>query len=106
MYFINDLLTFELSDRAKPRTVWITGREPSYSAVFLRWTFSVARLGHTDMKGGASPLQLALTAREFSHVIVFVRRRYFSQAKNTGHRMQSTEWRTIFGALGRIALCG
>jgi quercetin dioxygenase-like cupin family protein len=33
--------------------------------------FGLARLGHTDRRGMPSPLQLALTAREFSDVIVF-----------------------------------
>jgi quercetin dioxygenase-like cupin family protein len=33
--------------------------------------FGLARLGHTDSKGMPSLLQLALTAREFSDVIVF-----------------------------------
>jgi hypothetical protein len=33
--------------------------------------FGLARLGHTDIKGMPHPLQLALSAREFSDVIVF-----------------------------------
>ena len=33
--------------------------------------FGLARLGHTDGKGMPYPLQLALTAREFSDVMVF-----------------------------------
>ena len=33
--------------------------------------FGLARLGHTDAKGMPHPLQLALSAREFSDVIVF-----------------------------------
>jgi quercetin dioxygenase-like cupin family protein len=33
--------------------------------------FGLARLGHTDDKGMPHPLQLALSAREFSDVIVF-----------------------------------
>jgi quercetin dioxygenase-like cupin family protein len=33
--------------------------------------FGLARLGHTDGKGMPHPLQLALSAREFSDVIVF-----------------------------------
>jgi quercetin dioxygenase-like cupin family protein len=33
--------------------------------------FGLARLGHTDRKGMPYPLQLALSAREFSDVIVF-----------------------------------
>ena len=33
--------------------------------------FGLARLGNTNAKGMPDPLQLALTAREFSDVIVF-----------------------------------
>ena len=33
--------------------------------------FGLARLGHTDSKGMPHPLQLALTAREFSDIVVF-----------------------------------
>jgi quercetin dioxygenase-like cupin family protein len=33
--------------------------------------FGLARLGHTDAKGMPHPLQLAVTAREFSDVVVF-----------------------------------
>jgi quercetin dioxygenase-like cupin family protein len=33
--------------------------------------FGLARLGHTDGKGMPNPLQLALSAREFSDVVVF-----------------------------------
>ena len=33
--------------------------------------FGLARLGYTDAKGMPYPLQLALTAREFSDVVVF-----------------------------------
>lgn len=33
--------------------------------------FGLARLGHTDSKGMPHPLQLALSAREFSDVVVF-----------------------------------
>ena len=33
--------------------------------------WGLARLGHTDTKGMPHPLQLALTAREFSDVVVF-----------------------------------
>jgi hypothetical protein len=33
--------------------------------------FGLARLGHTDGKGMPHPLQLALSAREFSDVVVF-----------------------------------
>jgi hypothetical protein len=37
----------------------------------IETTFGLAREGHVDAKGMPSPLQLALTAREFSDVIVF-----------------------------------
>jgi mannose-6-phosphate isomerase-like protein (cupin superfamily) len=33
--------------------------------------FGLARLGHTNSKGMPNPLQLALTAREFSDIVVF-----------------------------------
>ena len=33
--------------------------------------YGLARLGHTDRKGMPYPLQLALSAQEFSDVIVF-----------------------------------
>jgi hypothetical protein len=33
--------------------------------------FGLARLGHTDPKGMPNPLQLALSALEFSDIIVF-----------------------------------
>jgi quercetin dioxygenase-like cupin family protein len=33
--------------------------------------FGLARLGHTDARGMPSPLQLALSARQFSDVVVF-----------------------------------
>jgi hypothetical protein len=52
--------------------------------------FGLARLGHTDGKGLPNPLQLALTAREFSDVIVF---------RSPPLAVQ----RAIFGALAPIA---
>lgn len=52
--------------------------------------FGLARLGYTDGKGTPSPLQLALSAREFSDVIVF---------RSPPLGMQ----RAIFGALAPIA---
>jgi quercetin dioxygenase-like cupin family protein len=52
--------------------------------------FGLARLGHTDGKGMPHPLQLALTAREFSDVIEF---------RSPPPAVQ----RTIFGALAPIA---
>ena len=52
--------------------------------------FGLARLGHTDGRGMPHPLQLALTAREFSDVVVF---------RSPPLAMQ----RAIFGALAPIA---
>lgn len=45
---------------------------PGERSVHMIETFyGLARLGHTDRRGMPSPLQLALSAREFSDVIVF-----------------------------------
>jgi hypothetical protein len=52
--------------------------------------FGLARLGHTDREGMPYPLQLALSAQEFSDVIVF---------RSPPLAVQ----RTIFGALSPIA---
>ena len=52
--------------------------------------FGLARLGQTDGQGMPSPLQLALTAREFSDVIVF---------RSPPLVLQ----RAIFGALAPVA---
>jgi mannose-6-phosphate isomerase-like protein (cupin superfamily) len=52
--------------------------------------FGLARLGHTDAKGMPHPLQLALTAREFSDVIQF-------------RRPPAAVQRVLFGALAPIA---
>jgi quercetin dioxygenase-like cupin family protein len=52
--------------------------------------FGLARLGHTDAKGMPHPLQLALSAREFSDVIVF---------RSPPLAVQ----RALFGALAPIA---
>ena len=59
-------------------------------AHLLETLFGLARLGHTDGKGMPHPLQLALTAREFSDVIVF---------RSPPRAVQ----RVIFGALAPIA---
>ena len=40
-------------------------------ALMIETMFGLARLGNTNAKGMPDPLQLALTAREFSDVIVF-----------------------------------
>jgi hypothetical protein len=52
--------------------------------------FGLARLGHTNAKGMPHPLQLALTAREFSDVIVF---------RSPSAAVQ----RALFGGLARVA---
>jgi quercetin dioxygenase-like cupin family protein len=52
--------------------------------------FGLARLGHTDRKGMPSPLQLALSALEFSDIIVF---------RSPPPALQ----RAIFGALAPMA---
>ena len=52
--------------------------------------FGLARLGHTDGKGMPNPLQLALSAREFSDVVVF-------------RSPPAAVQRAIFGALAPIA---
>jgi hypothetical protein len=52
--------------------------------------FGLARLGHTNRKGMPHPLQLALTAREFSDVVVF---------RSPPPAVQ----RAIFGAVAPIA---
>jgi hypothetical protein len=52
--------------------------------------FGLAREGHVNAKGMPSPLQLALTAQEFSDVIVF---------RKPPPRVQ----RILFGALTPIA---
>ena len=52
--------------------------------------FGLARLGHTDNKGMPDPLQLALSAREFSDVIVF---------RSPPLAVQ----RAVFGALAPVA---
>ena len=53
-------------------------------------TWGLARLGHTDTKGVPHPLQLALTAREFSDAVVF---------RSPPVAVQ----RALFGALAPIA---
>jgi hypothetical protein len=52
--------------------------------------FGLARLGHTDTKGMPHPLQLALTAREFSDIVVF---------RSPPPSVQ----RAVFGALAPLA---
>lgn len=56
----------------------------------IETTFGLAREGHVNAKGMPSPLQLALTAREFSDVIVF---------RRPPPRVQ----RVVFAALAPIA---
>jgi quercetin dioxygenase-like cupin family protein len=59
-------------------------------AHLIETLFGLARLGHTNAKGMPHPLQLALTAREFSDVIVF---------RSPPPAVQ----RAVFGALAPIA---
>jgi quercetin dioxygenase-like cupin family protein len=59
-------------------------------AHMIETLFGLARLGHTNAKGMPHPLQLALTAREFSDVIVF---------RSPPPAVQ----RALFGALAPIA---
>jgi quercetin dioxygenase-like cupin family protein len=59
-------------------------------AHMIETLFGLARLGHTNAKGLPHPLQLALTAREFSDVIVF-------------RSPPAAVQRAIFGALAPIA---
>ena len=59
-------------------------------AHMIETMFGLARLGHTNAKGMPYPLQLALTGREFSDVIVF---------RSPPPAVQ----RAIFGALAPIA---
>jgi hypothetical protein len=49
--------------------------------------YGLARLGHTDRKGMPYPLQLALSAQEFSDVIVF--RRWRCNARSLPHSHRS-----------------
>jgi quercetin dioxygenase-like cupin family protein len=62
-------------------------------AHMIETMFGLARLGHTNAKGMPHPLQLALTGREFSDVIVF---------RSPPPAVQ----RAIFGALAPIARRG
>ena len=56
----------------------------------IETTFGLAREGHVNAKGMPNPLQLALTAQEFSDIIVF---------RKPPPRVQ----RVVFGALAPIA---
>jgi hypothetical protein len=59
-------------------------------AHMIETLFGLARLGHSDAKGMPHPLQLALTAREFSDVVVF-------------RKPSPAIQRVLFGALAPIA---
>jgi quercetin dioxygenase-like cupin family protein len=59
-------------------------------AHMIETMFGLARLGHTNAKGMPNPLQLALTAQEFSDVIMF-------------RKPPAAVQRVIFGALAPIA---
>jgi quercetin dioxygenase-like cupin family protein len=69
--------------------------------------FGLARLGHTDGKGMAYPLQAVLTAREFSDVIVFrspplaVQRALFAALALVARRRG---YRATYPQLSRIVL--
>ena len=69
--------------------------------------FGLARLGHTNAKGMPHPLQLALTAREFSDVIVFrspppaVQRALFGALAPIAHRRG---YRATYPQLSRTVL--
>ena len=51
--------------------VWVEITPGERFVHMIETFFGLARLGHTDAKGMPNPLQLALSAREFSDVIVF-----------------------------------
>jgi quercetin dioxygenase-like cupin family protein len=59
-------------------------------ALMIETMFGLARLGNTNAKGMPDPLQLALTAREFSDVIVF-------------RKPPAPLQRAVFGVLAPIA---
>jgi hypothetical protein len=84
-------------------------------AIMIETFFGLARLGYTDRKGMPSPLQLALSAREFSDVIVFrspppvVQRAIFGAAapiaRWRGYRATYPQIsRTVLAPRGRQAL--
>jgi quercetin dioxygenase-like cupin family protein len=60
-------------------------------AHMIETMFGLARLGHTNAQGMPPPLQLALTAREFSDVIVFrsPRRRFSAYSSASSHRSRA-----------------
>jgi mannose-6-phosphate isomerase-like protein (cupin superfamily) len=69
--------------------------------------FGLARLGYTDGKGMPSPLQLSLSAREFSDVIVFRSPPLAVQRAIFGALAPIARWRgyrAIYPQLSRIAL--
>jgi quercetin dioxygenase-like cupin family protein len=69
--------------------------------------FGLARLGHTDSKGMPNPLQLALTAQEFSDVVVLrspppaVQRALFGALAPIARRLG---YRATYPQLSRIVL--
>jgi len=76
-------------------------------AYMIETMFGLARLGHTNAKGMPSPLQLALTAHEFSDVIVFrspppaVQRALFSALEPIARRRG---YRATYPQLSRMVL--
>src|SRR4029434_3572939 len=69
--------------------------------------FGLARLGHTDGRGMPHPLQLALSAREFSDVIVFRSPPLAVQRAIFGVLAPIARWRgyrAVYPQLSRIVL--
>ena len=76
-------------------------------AYMIETMFGLARLGNTNAKGMPDPLQLALTAREFSDVVVFrspppaVQRALFGALAPLAHRRG---YRATYPQLSRTVL--
>jgi hypothetical protein len=69
--------------------------------------YGLARLGHTDRKGMPYPLQLVLSARDFSDVIVFRRPPVALQRAMFGALAPVARWRgyrATYPQLSRIVL--
>ena len=75
---------------------------PSGLGTLLRRSSQLAGLGHTDGKGMPHPLQLALTAREFSDVIVFRSPPPAVQRAIFGALAPIARWRGSFARLGIV----
>jgi hypothetical protein len=73
----------------------------------IETNFGLGRLGHTDGKGMPYPLQAALTAREFSDVIVFRSPPLAVQRAIFGVLAPIARWRgyrAVYPQLSRIVL--